>query len=277
MTKLAPVLLLLAAAAQPTPDLPLELVNGGLAFSGKYFLQARFDGHAERCQLDTGATDTDVTGPDFKAYKPVGQVGRKSASNQGEHTDEIQIGLVQLGTQQARGVRVARYAAKEACVVGADLVANRPFAFRSLPKPALSWRLPKLTQRGLRRYKGILAVPLTFEAKPAQALWDTGAGLTCVDPKLVRQHPTAFTFVQDLDQGKDGTGRPVVMKLYRLDKLTVGTQTFRNLSVLAIDLAVVHENLSKDVDFILGVNAIRQGNWAFDPAHGAWDLTRQLL
>ena len=64
------------------------------------------------------------------------------------------------------------------------------------------------------------------------------------------------------------------MKLYRADKLIVGSQTFRNLTMLAFDFGVVHQHLSMDVDFILGVNAIRQANWSFDPAHAAWDVAR---
>ena len=263
--------LLLALAAT---DLPLELVNGGLAFSGKYYLQASFDGHPERCLLDTGATGSEVSDRAFASYPLARKGGQKGAANQLTGTDMIRVREAAVGSARFTAVLVTR---AKAGLVGADLVASRPFSFQNLPRPALSWKLPArpLAEHQLRRYRGILALPVTFDAHPAQALWDTGAELSCVAPEVIARHPAAFTFVQDIDQGKDGTGRPVVMKLYRADKLVVGSQTFRNLTMLAFDFGVVHQHLSKDVDFILGVNAIRQANWSFDPAHAAWDVTRE--
>ena len=272
-----PALLLCLASAATGPTLALEPVPGGLASSGKFFVQASFDGHVQRCLLDTGATSSDVGGPAFQAYQPVGKTGRKSASNQAEIEEAISIRAVGLGERQVLSARVARHKASDASVVGMDLVGNAPFSLHCLPAPVLFWQPTKtLPQHGLQCLKGLMAVPVVVGGAPNLALWDTGAGLSCVSPALVKLHPEAFSFIQDLDQGLDGTGHRVAMKLYRAKKLTAGTQTFRNLSVLAIDFKVIHEQLSKQAHVILGYNAIRQANWDFDPPHLRWDVSRQL-
>lgn len=266
-------------ASHPTPaSLPLDTEAGGLARSGKYFLQAAFDGHDERCLLDTGATDSGVGGTYFQHYQPVGRAGHKSAANLLDVEDAIVLRHATLGPLDVPNLRVTRHPAdhKAPSVIGMDVLGHSPFTLRNFPKPALSWASPSspLSQHSLHLYHGILAIPVVIGATPTQALWDTGANLSCVSPRLLEAHPDDYTFIQDLDRSRDGNGHAVQARLYKAKKLKVGSQTFRNLSVLVIDFKVIHENLSSGVDVILGFNAIRAATWSFDPGHLAWTVSR---
>jgi hypothetical protein len=189
---------------------------------------------------------------------------------------EIDIGSALLGPLHAEKLRVARLQGKVG-TIGMDLLGRRPFGLQFGPQPALCWDVARLppTLPGLRQHRGELSLPVTLAGRSVRALWDTGAGLTCVDRALPGRLPNAFSFVQDVNGGKDSTGHAVSMKLYKLDHLQVGTEQFRDLSVLAIDFTVIHEHLSPDLELLLGFNAISDADWSFDPARQLWAVRRE--
>lgn len=274
---LATPLAAILAATTSSAALPLESKSEGLAWSGRYFVHASFDGHDDRCLLDTGATSSDVAGTYYQAYKRVGRAGRLSASRKAETDEEIEIGRLRLGTFEAEHIRVARHKAGDGALttIGMDVLGDHPFALHTRPKPTLSWVIgPRPAQHTLHRYHGILALPVNIGGSASEALWDTGAGLSCVSPAMIARHPDNFVFVQDIDKGRDGTGHPITMKLYNARRIGVGPQVFDDLAVLAIDFTAIHEHLSPHVDMILGYNAVIRADWDFDPRHGTWDLHR---
>lgn len=267
-------LLTLALGSSTGAAVPVEVEHGGLG-SGKVFVTARFDGHDLRCLLDTGANGSSVAGDAFGQYPVVGQARAKGAANVASTDPEIEVGATQLGPLHAEKLHVTRLPG-ETGTIGMDLLGQRPFTLQFGPQPSLTWDDPRLPPSlpGLQQHLGEISLPVTLAGRPARALWDTGAGLTCVDRQLPERLPKAFTFVQEVNGGKDSTGQAVPMKLYKLDALQVGPERFHDLAVLAIDFSVIHEHLAPDLEILLGFNAITEADWSFDPARRLWAVRK---
>jgi hypothetical protein len=264
----------LAACTVTAPDVvPLEVERGSLG-SGKLFATARFDGHPVRCLLDTGANASNVAGEAFAGYPAVGLSRSKGAGNVVATEPEVEVASATLGPLQRQRLRVARVAGQTG-TIGMDISGQRPFTLQVGARPALIWNARQaLDQAGLRQHRGEISVPVTLAGQPMRALWDTGAGLTCVDRTLPERLPGAFSFVQEVNGGKDSTGNAVAMKLYKVGDLQVGAEHFRDLSVLAIDFKVIQEHLSPDLQVLLGFNAIAEATWSFDPGRQRWAVHR---
>lgn len=253
----------------------LKVVRGELD-SGKLYASCAFDGFHESCFVDTGATFSSLANLErFGTYPATGTIRFKSASGVPKEADEITISALQIDSDTLKDVKVARLNPKEGfeSVIGINAIGSKPFAFQFNPDPVLNLdpQRPDRISSGVVIYeKGIFSIPVQVGNAHARGLWDTGAGLTSIDVEYVNAHPDDFSFVMDISNGSDATGNPVVMKLYKAKRITVGTHVFENENVLAIRFDVIRERISNDVSLIVGFNLITKANWYFDLPKKQW-------
>lgn len=253
---------------------PLQVVSGEFD-SGRIYVTCEFDNISKNCFVDTGSTISAVADERFAAYPVTGRLQYKSASGIPKAVDEISIERLRIGLAEHRQVKVARFDPIDGLesVLGINLLVGEPFAFQFRPSPILLPNAPapsELLNSLTVHEKNIVSIPIQIGADRMNALWDTGAGLSSVDVEYVQTHPHEFDFIQDIDNGFDGTGKPVAMKLYSIKEIKIGPRLFKNEKVLAIDFSIVRDHISKDIALILGFNLITKMNWFFDLAKKQW-------
>lgn len=246
--------------------------------AGEFFITGFVDSKPVELFLDTGATFTSVVGQSFLQNYPVEKkmefqgIGGVSQSGEVICVKGISIGNKSLENQSV--VRVQEGFGRKS-TVGIDLFKDQAFFFDS-------------KNRSLRfdvhsRAKSMDLHPLSIGKKghiylPAQvglngmtveSIWDTGAGLTLVDISVVNDNLSNFEFVKK-SSGDDTTGTSMILSFYKMKYLKVGSNEYRDLLVLAADLAGVRNAIGEDVRMAFGFNAIVQHNWYFDLKNRKW-------
>lgn len=252
----------------------LQIVPGELE-SGKIYVPCFFDGHTESCFVDSGATLTFIADMDkFSDYPAVGTIQYKSASGIPKESDLININSLQIDSSTIENVKVVRQPQKGSeNVIGINEFSTKPFSFHFGATSSLTTNtlMPTDLLSELNVYdKGIFSIPALIGDSKEKGLWDTGAGLTCVDIKYVSSHLSDFSFVMDISNGHDGNGNPMVMKLYKAKKISIGSHDFLNENILAINFDVIREHIAQDVSMIIGFNLITKANWYFDLQKKQW-------
>ncbi|HPI40169.1 MAG TPA: aspartyl protease family protein [Pseudobdellovibrionaceae bacterium] len=100
------------------------------------------------------------------------------------------------------------------------------------------------------------------------SLFDTGAGDTLVDPKLIENYPENFQFIQSLEI-TDGANKKLKSAIYKMKALVVNQNVFNDIYVLAYDLSIL-QNEIPSVKIILGFNIIKRQNWWFNFEQQEW-------
>jgi hypothetical protein len=96
-------------------------------------------------------------------------------------------------------------------------------------------------------------------AASARAAWDTGAGITVVDTRFIREHPTYFT-EPGRSQGTDATGTHVETPMFTMDAVVIGERIFPPHRVAGVDLSPVNAALRMPMDMIVGFSTINKAN-----------------
>jgi predicted aspartyl protease len=259
----------------PARAAELQVVPGPYR-SGKALLPATFDGVKARCMLDTGSALTVVESDgSFERYEAAGSVDFKSAGGRQQETDTIRIGEIRFAGAVFTDVPVGRLEDSAENMLGIDLIARQPFSmtFIQVPSLRLNPPAPAHLRADLSVSKhGLLAVPLTLAGAQVDALWDTGASLTVVDPVFIQAHPADFKKLGTPMRGTDGAGDALVVEVYRARRLSVGGRTFRNTHVVAVDLSLLREHFAQDIQAVLGFNVIRKADWYFHRANRQWSI-----
>jgi hypothetical protein len=267
---------LIFSASAACQAMPLSIQQGPLG-SGKMFLPCEFDGTQDLCFLDTGSTNSFVANKsNFSSYPKTGTIRYKSASGIPKEIDEIEIGKLQLGQLSLSNFKIGRIEDDPnfTSVVGINAFALTQFGFIFSGKPELTLNqrpnIPLKSDLSVLD-KNILTVPIIMNGTKSYGFFDTGAGLSSIDIEFVKKHPENFEFVQDIPNGTDATGKPVVLKLFKMKNVVVGSIKFENENVLAMDFSVVRDHVSKEADFIIGFNLITKANWYFDIKNHSWN------
>jgi hypothetical protein len=253
----------------------LQIASGAYS-SGKTYVTCLVDGQKERCFLDTGSAMTLVANSKrFAAYTNLGNFRFASASGIAQETETIQIGLIQIDDLQFANVKVGRVKFRGSeNTLGIDIVGRQPFAVNFHPKTALKFNAnrPALPSTTLHvSQHGLLSIPITLDAAAAHALWDTGVSLTTVDQKFIEAHPENFKPTKNYVNGVDGAGKSLLAQIFRAKKITIGGHTFKDLRVVAVDLAMLRNAVHKEIQVVVGFNLIRKANWFFDPKNRLWN------
>jgi hypothetical protein len=255
--------------------------------SGKAYLSCTFDGVKETCLLDTGSAMTLLTNTArWSSYPNLGEFHFKSAASVSETAETIQIRTAIIDQVEFSNIKIGRLPEvpevpeapeREAIAnsIGMDLLARQPFSMQFLQSPGLHLK-PKAPRRilpelGVNRYN-LLSLPISLNGSQMGALWDTGFGVTAVDLSFVQAHPEDFRSSRDFMRGTDGTGHELVLKSFRAKKITIGSRSFRNVKIVAVDLSLLRENLDPNVHAVIGFNIIRRADWFFDPAKKVWSI-----
>ena len=260
----------------------LEMAHGPLG-SGKMYLPCVLDGVEERCVLDTGSVISLVENDDrFSKYPAFGSFHFKSASGISLEADKIQIRRAQIDKQLFQNAAFARPSHDHniESTIGINLIGQKPFwlHFGERASIELGATAPTSLLGGIEtREDGIFSIPIGLGDFKTQAVWDTAAELTAVDKNYVTKNPENFSAMRQQAYAKDGTAQPVESKLFKAKKILVGGRTFRNVTVLAVDLSSLHQDKGEGIHAVIGFNIIRGADWFFDVPNKRWNIKRTVI
>lgn len=256
----------------------LQVVPGAYS-SGKPYVRCAIDGVSTRCFLDTGSAMTLVANSKrFAAYTNAGATSFKSASGVAQRTETIRVSGIQIDDLVFQNVTIGRVNFRGAeNTLGIDLVGRQPFVLKFREKdvmilnsarPALPWTTLGVSAQGL------LTIPVGVGDNVVRALWDTGVAVTSVDQSFVEGNPQDFVPTKNNVRGVDGAGKAMLLQIYRAKKLAIGDEIFEDVRVVAVDLSVLRESVSKDIQAIVGFNVIGKADWFFDRKSRLWKCER---
>jgi predicted aspartyl protease len=254
----------------------LQIVSGAFS-TGKSYLTCTIDGVKERCFVDTGSALTIVPNSKrFARYTNMGAFHFKSAADIEQQIDTIHVESIQIDEIAFPHVKVGRanFRAVEK-TIGNDILGKQPFAmrFRSRPTLELNAERPASAAATLVVSKqGLFAIPVEIGGSGMRGLWDTGESITSVDQAFIAAHPEDFKAVNKYSKGFDGAGKPLLLKAFRANKIAIAGHTFEDVYVVAADLSLLRDNLSKEIEAVVGFNLIRKGNWFFDAKNRMWSF-----
>lgn len=252
---------------------PLQLRKGELD-SGRIYVPCSFDHVSTNCFLDTGSTNVIIANrSEFDHYEVIGKIKYKSASGISKEMSEVQIKQAMVGGLRIGNLNVGLVKDAPDSVVGINEISSVPFSlkFKSQPQIIFNPDLKNKKQLPLDVLdKNILSIPIKAQNEFASALFDTGAGLSVVNKDFVERNPQMFELIQDISNGTDATGNPVVMKLYKIKRIEIGNFVFKNENILAMDFDIVRKHISPTIDFIVGFNLITKADWYFDLKAKSW-------
>ena len=256
---------------------PLQIVSGGNS-SGKIYVPVTFDGARLRTFLDTGSAATIVANTRlFASYPKIDELRFKGATAIEQSIDRIQLKSIQLDDLLLKNPSVGRANYPKAeTTLGIDVLNYQPFSISTKRKLlSLNPARPAIPSTTLQvSPQGLLSVPVSIGTQRFYALWDTGAGITTVDRSFIQANPDDFKATKKFMQGTDGAGKPLLVQLFRANKIDVGDQTFENLYVAAIDLSVLRRGLAENVHAVIGFNLINKADWYFDAKTRIWHCER---
>ncbi len=118
-------------------------------------------------------------------------------------------------------------------------------------------------------------VEVRFGDAAAQAVWDTGAGITVAELNLIRKQPSFFR-VSGQSRGTDSTGTTLETPMFEMSAATIGGKTFPAHTVAGVDLSGVNATIERPMDLILGFSTLSKANWWFDFPRRRWAVTEML-
>jgi hypothetical protein len=116
-------------------------------------------------------------------------------------------------------------------------------------------------------------IDVAFGTTKANAVWDTGAGITVVDLNFIRDQAACFEEV-GRSQGTDATGQSMETTMFIATNMMIAGNVFSPHRVAGVDLAPVNATIETPMELILGYSTIRQANWLFDFPGRRWAVTK---
>jgi hypothetical protein len=254
--------------------------------AGTIEVDGRVDGRSVRFRIDTGARRTQLGAPDL-GLDPAEAAGLAdgvpdSATSAGifgsRTTFASVVGRLEVGPLAATDLEVQVDPTDDALrllgmgVLGGhridlDVRGRRMTVDASGSDPASFWH-PLAIDGGAHPL-----VPVDLDDRRVWAIWDTGAGVTIVDPTVV--DVTSPTFVPlGSTQGGDASGTTIDVSLYRLTGCRIGGVPFGPGPCAAVPLPVVSEVAGREIGLILGYPVIAAARWVVDFTRGQWSVRR---
>lgn len=97
-----------------------------------------------------------------------------------------------------------------------------------------------------------------------EALFDTGAGMGVINQQRVGALQEALTEAKPLEI-EDATGVKHTLPTFKCRGLTVGERPLNDCKVLALDLGAFEQLADRNLDFVFGINAMRDQRWVINP------------
>lgn len=229
--------------------------------------------------LDTGAATTSLVWDDYTGQRPC-QGRHQSSGLLGDIEDDLitirDLKVGSLEKESHTAVRLGQNHPHARSLIGMDLLQDycchflfgqNRVAFAPAPVDGLS---DLFLDDKKHPY-----VPVTCAGSTVQAVWDTGASLTCVDAGFIAGHPDAFEPAGQ-SGGTDASGSSIETPLYWLRGLSCGGRAFPAHKVVGIDLSFVNSKIEHPMTMILGYSTLYRANWIFDFPRRKWGILEKL-
>lgn len=243
------------------------------------WVQATIEGRPYDFLLDTGAATTTLQWDEFTGSM-ARQGSRESSGVLGKIEDDlITVHDFRLGSIQRATLTAARMAEGRQGVpnlLGMNVLKSHCCTFLfSENRVSLEPNSPALLSDLFLDEKAHPYVPVACLGNAGQAVWDTGASLTCVDMGFIEGNPQAFAEAGS-SAGSDASGSTITTPLFVMKGFSCGGQLFPNHRVVGIDLSFVNSTISHPMTMILGYSTLRLANWLFDFPRRKWRILEML-
>lgn len=268
---------LLTAISAKATTFPLIFEPNGLG-GGQIFLPCTYNGFLSRCFFDSGSNQNNVAFNDVTRQLPViRQVTFWGAGGQRKTCDVIRLNSWTIGYFTQSNVEAVRCPdSVPSDTIGIGYFSEHRFALNiGYHRFEVDSPIPQnVVREPLKIYSsGHIAVSVQVSGRQFEAMWDTGAGVSVVDRRLVSEMPQVFSFIQDIPTGHDGTGAQVFAKLYNMTNLTIGGVSFPESKVLAIDFSAFAQNFSPNMRLVLGPSHMQFHDWFIDIPSQKWAIS----
>lgn len=119
-------------------------------------------------------------------------------------------------------------------------------------------------------------VEVQFGTHKAQAVWDTGAGITVVDMGFIQAHAAFFQEVGVSTTGTDSTGSTRKTPMFIMAKAVIGSYEFPPHKVAGVDMSPISDRADIPMDLVLGYSTLSKANWVFDFPRRKWAVAKFL-
>ena len=262
-------------------QLPLMIVpDEDEADVAEVFVEGHIADKPYRFLLDTGAARTSVIWDEYTAQFEEGDTHHSSGVFARHSNHIITLPSITVGPITKQNVPVTRTAKDNPRVsnlLGMDLLKEYRchFLFDEnrvvVDEDIAEDRLEALTTDS----KFHLYLPVAFENVTANAVWDTGAGITVADMTFVEKNPALFQ-PTDASTGTDSSGTQMETPMFMMTACMIGGHAFPPLKVAGVDLSQVNASIEIPMDLILGYNVLHRANWMFDFPNKRWGITAWL-
>ena len=261
-------------------SIPLIIKQEGHEEGGaEVWVPVSVQGQPYACLLDTGSAITTL--PWDQLTSPIQADGhvRSHGLVGAIHEDRITVSDLIFGPIERATLSVARMANHQGLgrpLIGMDLLKDSCCYFFfdrhqlviTAESPAAAQ--PLMVDTGMQPL-----VPVCIEDTMVEAVWDTGASLTCVDSTFIAAHPTTFRPFGTSD-GTDASGTTATTPLFWMDGLTCKGYEFPEHLVVSLDLTGVNATRTHPMTMILGYNMLSHANWVFDFPSRRWDILAMI-
>jgi predicted aspartyl protease len=251
------------------------------ADTAEVFVDGAIGGRSYRFLLDTGAARSRVRYDDYTATFASAGSDTSSGVFAGGSQDLITVPSITLGPITRTNFTLVRAAQGETgkpTLIGMDLLKDLRCHFRfderrievdGAEEDGVAFETLFLDQRA-HPY-----VPVKLGDVIANAVWDTGSGMTVVDTNFIARTPGFFPAAGQ-STGTDSTGAQQETPMYLMAAATIGGYTFPTQRVAAVDLSRVNATLERPMDLIVGYNLYSKAHWLFDFPRRRWRITKML-
>lgn len=243
--------------------------------SAEILTEARFAGRTYLCLLDTGAAKTTLVWDEFTSTLPAKSESSSHGALGSTTNSVVLVPSFELGPITHKEIAVARLSVDHGYprnLIGMDVLQNWTLMLNLRAKILyLSDESPKEASVLVLGERGHPYLPISLGGQEYHAVWDTGAGLTCVDLSVIREHPDNFEQIGD-SMGTDSSGISMSTPLYRVFGLGCGNLQFQPHTIVALDLARVSASASQKFLIALGYSTIKQALWTLAFKHKRWTV-----
>lgn len=242
-------------------------------------IQGKINGRDYCLLLDTGAASTTLVSDNYidqlECLKKSQAHGVFSSSEE----DVIKVSSIEIGPICKHFIEVKRlhknYTARN--LVGMDILKDYSYAFcfdqnKLVINPELNDANYQELVLGKRHHP---YVDVFFQEIKANAVWDTGAGITVVDLNFIYAHPNFFEEIET-SNGMDSTGAVKESPIFIMKSTKIADREFPSHKVAGVDLSHVNKTTEIPMNMILGYSTLSKANWLFDFPNKKWAVLKKL-
>src|SRR3989339_113774 len=202
--------------------------------AGTIWSWASFDNHFDKCLVDTGARFSFVKRRNYPNY-PALETGEQGViSGTPIQYDLIEIQKIQsddfISTNHI--VRAVKTNVPFNCLLGNDLFLEHSLRFDFSQNTITTDAIISKNSFPLIQYENKwIGFPVQINDIEYETFWDTGAGITLVDPEVIKQSPNNYTYVKDIPFN-DPSGNHGSAPVYKMKSLKFGNYEITDTNVV---------------------------------------------